>query len=83
MILQVFAVYDSKAKAYAQPFYAPNKGLATRYFADGANDPTLQMCKHSEDFTLFHLGSWNDENGSFELLPAPQSLALAASLKQN
>lgn len=82
MILQVFAVYDSKAKAFAHPFYCPNAELAMRYFADGANDATLQLCKNSEDFTLHHLGEWSDETGAFQNNVAPSPLGLAANFKK-
>ena len=82
MILQVFAVYDSKAKAYAHPFYTPNAEMAKRYFADGANDPTLQLCKNSEDFSLFHLGEFHNDTGVFVLNSAPQPLGLASNYKR-
>lgn len=82
MILQVFAVYDSKAKAFAHPFFCPNAELAKRYFADGANDPTLQLCKNAEDFSLFHLGEWNDADATFTLNTAPAPLGFAANFKK-
>lgn len=83
MILQVFAIYDSKAKAFTQPFYSPNAAMAQRYFANGANDPTLQLCKNSEDFTLFHLGEWDDGTAEFKTNAAPQPLGLASQFKKD
>ena len=82
MILQVFSVYDSKAKAFSHPFYCPNAEMARRYFANGANDPTLQLCQNSEDFSLFHLGEWSDETGQFTSNAAPQPLGLATNFKK-
>lgn len=82
MILQIFAVYDSKAKAFAHPFFSPNKEMAVRYFANGANDPTLQLCKNAEDFTLFHLGEWADDTGAFVLNSAPSPLGLASNFRK-
>lgn len=82
MKLQIFAVYDAKAKAFAHPFYAPNRDVAVRHFANGANDPTLQLATNSEDFTLHHLGEWDDGDASFTLNVAPVQLALALNLKR-
>lgn len=81
MILQIFAIYDSKAQAFAQPFFCPNREIALRYFSNGANDPTLQLCKNSEDFTLHHLGEWDDGTASFSLNNASVAVAIASSLK--
>lgn len=81
MIQQIFSVYDNKAKAFCFPFFAANKELALRYFANGANDATLQLCLHPEDFSLFHLGSWDDETSKFSPFDAPQPLGIAASFK--
>lgn len=82
MILQVYAIYDSKAKAFTQPFYAPNRDLACRYFANGANDPNLQLCKNSEDFTLFYIGEWNDEDSSFKVILTPDPVGIASNFKK-
>lgn len=82
MILQIFSVYDSKAKAFAYPFYCPNLELAKRYFAQGANDATLQLCTNSEDFSLFHLGEWDDATSIFTLNVSPMPLGLAANFKK-
>lgn len=82
MKLQVFSVYDIKARAFAFPFYCGNTEIALRYLAEGANDPTLQLCKNSEDFTLYHLGEWNDENAEFKSTQPPMVVARASDLKR-
>lgn len=82
MKLQVFSVYDIKARAFALPFFAPNTDLALRYFGDGANDPTLQLSKNAEDFTLYHLGQWNDADATFEALSQAIVVARAIDCKR-
>jgi len=77
MILKVFAIYDSAVGAYMQPFFMQSKGAAIRAFKDHANDRESQTAKHPSDFTLFELGSYNDENGFFENLTTPLSLGTA------
>jgi len=83
VIVQVFAIYDSKAKAFNTPFFMPNKAMATRYFANGANDATLQLCKNSEDFTLFHLGEWDDATATFKTNSSPDPVGLASNFKKD
>lgn len=67
MIINVFAVYDSAVSAYTQPFYSHTNGSALRAFADHVNDTSSAPNKHPGDFSLFHLGTFNDETG--ELTP--------------
>lgn len=78
MILQVFSVLDRKAKNYNLPFYCPTKEVAQRAFAHSVNDPQSGMAfSHPEDFTLYHVGEYNDETGatsSFEPVPIGNGL---------
>ncbi len=81
MIQGVFAVFDSKARVFFSPFYCPSKEVAIRAFKTAANDPESQLCQHSSDFTLFQLGTFNDELGTFELFREHVNLGLAAIYK--
>lgn len=81
MKLQIFAVHDSKLHGFMLPFFQQNVQMAARAFATGANDPGSTLCQHPEDFTLFHLGSFDDVSGQFEQLPAPVSLGFASDFK--
>lgn len=63
--LQCFAVYDVKAEAYLRPFFSETRGLAVRSFGDVVNDPSHEFCKHAEDYTLFAVGIFDTEKGSF------------------
>lgn len=81
MILQVFSIFDSKAKAFLVPFFMHNVPIAQRAFSEACNDPTHAYCKHPEDFTLFHLGTFDDTSSNIHSLPTPQSIGLAASYK--
>jgi len=61
----IFTIYDSKAHAYLTPFFLHNEDMAIRIFADCINDQSHQFGKHPEDYTLFHIGSWNDDKSKF------------------
>jgi len=73
MIHQIFSVYDSKAAAYTQPFYAVNSRVAVRMFTELANDPKHTFGMHPEDFTLFELGSFDDATGTIDQLDVKMS----------
>ncbi len=77
MILNAYAIFDSKAEAFNSPFFRPTRGQAIREFTEVCNDSASSINKYPEDFTLFHIGSYDDSTGLFTALPTPISLGLA------
>lgn len=73
MLLQIVAVRDSAVGAFGQPQYVVSVGGATRGFSDEVNrkDERNAMNAHPEDFELYHLGTYDDQDATFELLPKP------------
>ena len=65
MILKIFTVYDSKAKAYLAPFYMHEEGMATRIFGQTVNDKTHAYGKSPSDYTLFNIGEFDDNTAKF------------------
>lgn len=63
MILQVCAAYDSKARAFLAPFTVAHVDMAVRAFAHVANQPGQQVHDHPADFSLHHLGTFDDGTG--------------------
>lgn len=82
MKLGVFAVYDTKVKAFQQPVYFQTEAAAVRAFTNTVNDPTSAWNKNPEDFVFHHLGHWDDATGLFSLLTDPVSLATALAVKK-
>lgn len=79
MIYQVFAVKDSKAAAFALPFFLPRMELAIRSFKDAVSDPKHEMHRHPEDYSLWCLGEYDDEKGA--MLPVePLQVARAVDV---
>ena len=66
MNMKIFAIFDAKAEAYNQPFFLTNEGQATRGFSDAVNDPQSIMGKHPADFTLFRIGTYNEETAEIK-----------------
>jgi hypothetical protein len=63
MLVQVFTVYDSKAKAYLQPFFVPNEEVAKRAIKDIMRDELHNFSQNANDYSLWHIGEFNDQNG--------------------
>lgn len=83
MLLYVMAAFDKKAAAFMQPFYASRPEVGLRSFQEAANIEDHQVCKHPEDFSLFQLGTWDDNTGLFQLYPTPKHVAEAINLKKD
>lgn len=77
MLQKLFSIYDSKAESFSNPVYLNSTGLAVRTFSDSVQDPESQFAKHPADYTLFELGTYDDNSAEFKLLPTPKSLFIA------
>jgi len=75
--LVVASVFDSAVGYYFQPFFARSRAEALRSFKDACNQEGHNFNKHSGDFSLFILATWDEENGKFEQLDAPASMGTA------
>ncbi|AXH76264.1 MAG: nonstructural protein [Microviridae sp.] len=82
MIKFMFSVYDSKARAYGNPFTSPRQEMAVRDFTAAVRDTSTQLNKFPEDFTLVEIGEFDDETCSFMLHKNPIPLGLAAQFKE-
>lgn len=72
------AVRDRAADVFGQPFFVASIGGATRSFSDEINaggDKNV-LAKHPEDFDLYELGAFYDNEGRFELLERPRMVAV-------
>lgn len=79
--MQAVAIYDNKARAFMLPMFFSHIDVARRSFADAVNTES-QFSRNPEDFTLFHIGEWNDEHGIFSG-HAHVNLGLAATYKRS
>lgn len=60
----MYSVYDAKSESYTLPFFDHAQGRALRTFADCVQDPEHQFGKHPEDYTLFDVGTYDDDTGT-------------------
>lgn len=62
--MNIYTIFDTKAEIYNQPFYANNNNHAIRMVGDALGDPNHDFAKHPEDFLLFHIGEFDQDNGT-------------------
>jgi len=67
MKLTVCAVRDRAIDTYANPFFVRALGEAIRSFTDEVNRAAQdnQLYQHPEDFDLYELGIYDNEDGTF------------------
>lgn len=62
---KLFTLFDSKSETYTPPQLHKTKAEAIRSFAGAVNAPQGGIiASHPSDFTLFEIGTWDDENGT-------------------
>lgn len=75
-------VYDTKAKAYLPPQQYRTTLEAMRSFETTCKNPETQFNKYPEDFTLYEIGSFDDQTGELSLLDSKNHLANASEYVQ-
>ena len=63
MRLNIYTIFDQASGAYMRPFYAQSDGQALRSFTDIAQDADHEIGKHPEDYSLFRIGTYDDNKG--------------------
>lgn len=63
MNLNFYAIYDKATNAYMRPFVLQSDGQALRMFTDEAVKADSDISKHPEDYSIFRIGSWDDNTG--------------------
>ncbi len=74
MIYRAFVVHDTKAQAFIPPWFLTTDALAKRAFADCVNDKNHTFGAHPEDYNLFKIGTFDDQDGTVTS-HAPEALA--------
>ena len=61
---KLFTLYDSKSETYTAPQLHKTRNEALRSFAGAVNagDKGGVIAAHPADFTLFEIGTWDEEN---------------------
>lgn len=71
MMMKIFSIRDAAVEAFLQPFFSPTTGAAVRSVSDAVNDPKHQFFQHAKDYSLWHLGDFDDATGAVSPLIPP------------
>lgn len=61
---QIFAIFDTKAEYFNQPFFMNTIPEAIRAFTDLVNDDKTRISEHPEDYILYNVGKFDDQDGA-------------------
>lgn len=84
MKYRIVCVRDRAADCFGAPNFVLALGSAIRSFADecNRNSEGNALYFHADDFELFEVGAFNDEDCSFELLKMPRQIAIGKDLQR-
>lgn len=71
METKIFSVYDEASEAYMMPFYSWQNASAIRAVVQQMQDPQSMLSLHPKDFSLYHMGSFNDQDGKIDAISPP------------
>lgn len=80
MKYQMYSIFDLKVGVYHPPICFRSPGEAIRTFVSSANSGDSLLSKYPRDFSLYHLGSWDDETAAYQVLPEPAFIGVLADL---
>lgn len=63
--MNVFTVLDVKADAFMTPFFSATEATAIRSFQAASNEEGHAFHRNAEDFTLWRIGTWDENEGLF------------------
>jgi len=83
--MNIYSVYDAKAKTFERPFILPNHPQAIRSFASEVNRKDERnanmLNEYPEDYSLHHVGTFNTEDGT--ITPAKNLIIEAKACIRN
>lgn len=77
---KAFTIYDSKSEVYSRPMYAATTEAGKRLMHQAVNaKDSVYGGLYAADYTLFEIGSWDDNLGHIEMHKAQRNLGNAAT----
>lgn len=77
MDTNLFTVFDAAANAFLEPFHAPTIEFAIREFRRAVNQEGHHFNRFPSDYTLFHVGQFDQSTGVITPSKTPTPLGVA------
>lgn len=65
MKYNLYSIYDEILNVYNNPYPSINDQDAQRQLKMASNDPDTQLHQSPQDFSLYHVGTYDDELGEY------------------
>ena len=81
---QMYSIYDVKSEFYGTPVLFHSEEDAKRGFASLLSNPNTKSmyADYPEDYRIFQIGTFNDNNGSLDTLKTPKLICELVSLQR-
>lgn len=80
--LKAFSILDGKTSSWSAPAFLQHTGQAERMFVDLANDGQSMISKYPTDFSLYEVGSWDDDKCILSSMSPFHLITTGASVKR-
>lgn len=78
--MKIYAVYDEKAEMFGTPQFFKSDGMALRTLQDMVTQNESIIANHPEDFSLYRLGDYDDNQGLLFPVERPVLVVRAITL---
>lgn len=78
--LFVVAVRDRALDSFGSPIFVVATGQAIRSFSDEVNNPESPFAKHPDDYDLYQLGMFDQDEGTLVPIGTPKLLVIGKDL---
>lgn len=80
--MKLYSIFDSRAEKWSAPMALDNVASAFRGFDQAVNDPSTDLNRYAEDYTLFELAEFDEVDGVLKPYESPISVAKAIGLRK-
>ncbi|WNK14794.1 MAG: nonstructural protein [Microvirus sp.] len=80
MKTKLYSIYDAVINVTHFPFQAHNDNDAKRSLLNAATDPNSHLYNNPSDFSLYYMGTYDDQEAIFEPISTPQLVVRLAQL---
>lgn len=77
MLLKIFSIRDDKAGYFNTPFFQRTTGEAERSLQQLVSDKNTLPGKYPEDYSLYEIGSYDDQTGLITAEDSPRHIVKA------
>ena len=83
MLHRMYTVFDVKSELHSTPILLATEMQALRSFTNMANDPSNDVGRNPEDYSLWWIADYEDTTGTVIALPTKKCVAHAIDMRKS